>query len=111
MILSHVALASSSEESADRFFGGLLGLKKSEPKILPAAYPKPFSRSARSSGSSTMRMTAVHFEIFIFPAAGPSVRPGQSSTSALKSTASKVSSKTAVAWACSSSGSQRATLS
>ena len=36
MKLRHVALVYSSEEKADRFLGGVLGLQKAEPKILPA---------------------------------------------------------------------------
>lgn len=35
MDLLHVALTSSSEEKADRFYAGLLGFKKMNPEILP----------------------------------------------------------------------------
>jgi len=37
MILNHVGLVCTSEENADRFYAGLLGLEKKSPKILPAA--------------------------------------------------------------------------
>jgi catechol 2,3-dioxygenase-like lactoylglutathione lyase family enzyme len=40
MKLRHVGLACVSEENADKFYGGLLGLKKSEPKTLPRALAK-----------------------------------------------------------------------
>ena len=37
MLLRHVAQACSSEKKSDRFYKDLLGLQKSEPKILPMA--------------------------------------------------------------------------
>lgn len=36
MLLSHVGLVCTSEENADRFYTGLLGLEKKTPKILSA---------------------------------------------------------------------------
>jgi len=36
MKLQHVGLVYRSEERAERFLGGVLGLRKSEPKLLPA---------------------------------------------------------------------------
>ena len=40
MKLKHVGLVCASEENADRFYGRLLGLAKSEPKTLPRALSK-----------------------------------------------------------------------
>ena len=37
MILKHIALVSSSQEKADKFYSDLLGLNKSEPKVLSAS--------------------------------------------------------------------------
>lgn len=67
VILSHVALASSSEEGADKFFGDLLGLQKSEPKILPEA----LARALFGVGSDLRVINYANdrsrFEIFILP--------------------------------------------
>ena len=40
MKVKHVGLVCASEENADRFYGRLLGLVKSEPKTLPRALSK-----------------------------------------------------------------------
>lgn len=37
MFLNHIAVYCSSEKQSDTFYGDLLGLKKSNPKILPGA--------------------------------------------------------------------------
>ena len=40
MLLRHIALTCSSEEKSDKFYKSLLGLKKSEPKTIPADLSK-----------------------------------------------------------------------
>lgn len=37
MFLHHIAVYCSSEEGSDKFYGDLLGLKKSDPRVLPGA--------------------------------------------------------------------------
>ena len=66
-VLSHVALASSSEENADRFFGGLLGLKKAEPKILPASLSQGLFGIDAELKVINYANDRCRFEIFILP--------------------------------------------
>ena len=65
MMLRHVALVCSSEENSDRFYQNLLGLEKSEPKILA----RPLSKAIFNVDTELMminyRGEQVHFEIFI----------------------------------------------
>lgn len=65
MIIGHVALACSSVENADKFYGDLLGCRKSEPKILPPS----LSASIFSIDSELTIFNyingSVRFEIFI----------------------------------------------
>jgi len=65
MILQHMALTCSSEKRSDRFYKNLLGLEKSEPKILP----RPLSKAIFNVDSELMMINyqgeQVHFEIFI----------------------------------------------
>ncbi len=65
MILRHMALTCSSEKRSDRFYKNLLGLEKSEPKILP----RPLSKAIFNVDSELIMINyqgeQVHFEIFI----------------------------------------------
>jgi catechol 2,3-dioxygenase-like lactoylglutathione lyase family enzyme len=65
MLLRHMALTCSSEKKSDRFYKNLLGLQKSEPKILPI----PLSKAIFNVDSELMMINyqseQVHFEIFI----------------------------------------------
>jgi len=69
MELLHVALASSSEERADGFYVGLLGLRKAEPKVLPAAIGRALFGIDREMTVINYTGAAAHFEVFICPAA------------------------------------------
>jgi len=71
MELLHVALASSSEDRADGFYVGLLGLRKAEPKVLPAAIGRALFGIARELTVINYTGAAAHFEVFICPAAPP----------------------------------------
>jgi catechol 2,3-dioxygenase-like lactoylglutathione lyase family enzyme len=74
MLLRHAALTCSSEKNSDKFYKNLLGLKKSEPKILPT----PLSKAIFNVDSELMMINyqgeQVHFEIFI---SGPSINAGR----------------------------------
>jgi len=65
MLLRHIALTCSSEKKSDRFYKNLLGLEKSEPKILPT----PLSKAIFDVDCELMMIhyqdEQVHFEIFI----------------------------------------------
>ena len=65
MILRHVALACSSEKKSDRFYKDLLDLKKSEPKILPAALSRAIFNIDSELVMINYQNEQVHFEIFI----------------------------------------------
>ena len=65
MILRHVALVSSSEEKADKFYADLLGLKKVEPKRLPSALSKAIFNIESELIIINYMGDSVHFEIFI----------------------------------------------
>ena len=67
MNLRHVALVCSSQENADRFFGTVLGLDKSEPKILPRALSKSLFDLDTKITIVNYLNDKVHFEIFIDP--------------------------------------------
>ena len=70
MNLRHVALVCGSEENADRFFGGVLGLRKAEPKTLPRALSKALFDIDRDLTVINYTGEGVHFEVFI-DARGP----------------------------------------
>ena len=70
MDLKHLALTASSEEKADTFYADLLGLTKSEPKILPLKLSKAIFNVARELLMINYRDEKVHFEIFITPSRG-----------------------------------------
>ena len=65
MLIRHTALTCSSEKRSDRFYKDLLGLQKSEPKILPM----PLSKAIFNVDSELLMINyqgkQVHFEIFI----------------------------------------------
>jgi catechol 2,3-dioxygenase-like lactoylglutathione lyase family enzyme len=65
MLLRHVALTCSSEKKSDRFYKNLLGLKKSEPKILPVTLSKAIFDVEAELTMVNYRGEKVHFEIFI----------------------------------------------
>ena len=65
MLLRHVALICSSESKSDRFYKNLLGLEKSEPKILPAALSKAIFHVDAELMMINYQNEQIHFEIFI----------------------------------------------
>ena len=65
MILRHVAMTCSSEENSDRFFKSLLGLEKSEPKILSGSLAKAIFNIEAELLTINYRSPQLHFEIFI----------------------------------------------
>ena len=65
MILRHVALTCGSEKKSDRFYKDLLGLHRSEPKILPAALSRAIFNIDAELVMINYRNEQVHFEIFI----------------------------------------------
>ena len=65
MILRHVALTCSSEKNSDRFYKNLFGLKKSEPKILPATLSKAIFNVDTELMMINYQGEKIHFEIFI----------------------------------------------
>ena len=65
MDLKHVALTSSSEENADAFYAGLLGLTKSDPKTLPGELSKAIFDADNELVMINYRDENVHFEIFV----------------------------------------------
>ena len=65
MILRHVALTCSSEKKSDRFYKDLLGLEKTEPKILPRSLSKAIFNFDSELLMINYRGEQVHFEIFI----------------------------------------------
>ena len=65
MRFRHIALTCSSEETADRFYRDLLGLKKTETKTLPAELSRAiFNLDAQIKIINYLEEN-VHFEIFI----------------------------------------------
>ena len=65
MVLRHVGLTSGSEEKADTFFVGLLGLMKSEPKTLPRELSKAIFSIDTELLMINYQDDNTHFEIFI----------------------------------------------
>jgi len=64
MILRHVGLVSSSEEKADVFYADLLGLIKSEPKLLSLELAKAIFNVDRELVTINYQDAHIHFEIF-----------------------------------------------
>jgi len=73
MELSHVALACGSEENADRFYGGVLGLEKTEPRRLPAAMGRALFGIERELTIVNYVGDSARIEVFICPAASRGV--------------------------------------
>ncbi|MGB2820965.1 MAG: VOC family protein [Phycisphaerae bacterium] len=75
MSLLHVGLTSSSEERANEFYVDLLGLKKAEPKILPAEICRAIFGIDRELTVINYVGESAHFEVFIWGAAPTPARP------------------------------------
>lgn len=67
MHIKHVALACTSESKADTFYANLLGLTKSEPKILPLDLSRAIFNVDSELVMINYQDDRVHFEIFIAP--------------------------------------------
>jgi len=65
MQLKHIALASSTEESADRFYQAVLGLKKISKKTVPAALSNQIFSLNSELKIVNYANEDIHFEIFI----------------------------------------------
>ena len=65
MDLLHVALTSGSEERADAFYVGLLGLKKAGPKILPTEIGRTLFGIDRELTVINYTGGSAHFEVFV----------------------------------------------
>jgi len=66
MRVRHVGLATRSLENADRFYGQLLGLRKSEPKTLPAAISRLLFNLDKDFTVVNYADDTLHFEIFVY---------------------------------------------
>jgi catechol 2,3-dioxygenase-like lactoylglutathione lyase family enzyme len=75
MYLHHVGLTCRSEEKADTFYVNLLGLKKSEPKILPVDLSSAIFGIASELKIINYTGQSVQFEIFIYGSCQNSHRP------------------------------------
>ena len=75
MTPTHVGLVCSSEESADRFYRDLLGLKKAEPKILPQKLSTAIFGLDADLKIINYTGAGAHFEIFIHCRAARKERP------------------------------------
>jgi catechol 2,3-dioxygenase-like lactoylglutathione lyase family enzyme len=65
MALDHVALVCRSEDSSDRFFKGILGLAKEQPKTVPTSLAKQVFSLDQELKVITYQGEQVKFEIFI----------------------------------------------
>ena len=65
MLLKHVGLTCSIEDNADKFYRDLLGLNKSEPKILPADLSNAIFNIDRQLQIINYMNENLQFEIFI----------------------------------------------
>lgn len=65
MKLKHVGLVYSSEENADRFLRGVLGLKKSEPKTLSRELCRSIFDEDRELTMFNYTDDSLQFEVFI----------------------------------------------
>ena len=70
MQIKHVALACTSESKADTFYANLLGLTKSEAKVLPQELARAIFNLDIEPVMINYRDEQVHFEIFIAPSDG-----------------------------------------
>jgi catechol 2,3-dioxygenase-like lactoylglutathione lyase family enzyme len=76
MRISHVALASSSEEKADRFYQDILGLKKTRTVTLPASIMKSIFGLDEECRKADYENGEIRFEIFFTGQKGPrTIRP------------------------------------
>jgi catechol 2,3-dioxygenase-like lactoylglutathione lyase family enzyme len=67
MLLKHVALVCSSEEKSDKFYEGLLGLKKVRTKIIPSTLSKQIFNLDSQLQIIDYALKKIHFEVFISP--------------------------------------------
>jgi catechol 2,3-dioxygenase-like lactoylglutathione lyase family enzyme len=67
----HYGLACSSEETADRFYEKFLGLKKSEPKTVPAGLCGPLFGIPSDMTVVNYTDDGIQLEIFIHPGPRP----------------------------------------
>jgi len=65
MQLRHVALTYSSETNSDRFCRDLLGLSKSEPKVLPADLSRQIFGLGAELRIINYTGEGLHFEVFL----------------------------------------------
>ncbi len=65
MLLKHVGLACSNEGNADKFYRDLLGLNKSEPKILSADLSNAIFKINGRLSIINYTSGNLHFEVFI----------------------------------------------
>jgi len=75
MRLWHIGLTSRSEKNSDKFFGELLGLKKLEPKTLPAPLSQAIFNVNTELKVINYTSDQACFEIFIGAPEKSSVRP------------------------------------
>jgi catechol 2,3-dioxygenase-like lactoylglutathione lyase family enzyme len=66
MKIIHTGLAASSEEKADRFFIDILGLEKSEPKMLDKKLTQAIFGINNELLMIHYQDGAVHYEIFVY---------------------------------------------
>lgn len=62
----HAGLAASSEEKADRFYGGILGLEKSPPKTLAKDLSRNIFGIDQELPVLNYRAENVHYEILVY---------------------------------------------
>jgi len=74
MDLRHAGLTCSTEGHADTFYRDLLGLKKSEPKFLPADLSRAIFNLDAELPILNYMDDKIHFEIFIVPQPSSSQR-------------------------------------
>ena len=65
MIIKYVGLICSEEENADKFYKEVLGLRKMEPRTLPAALSKDIFNVDSELTMINYLNDEIHFEIFI----------------------------------------------
>jgi len=65
MNLLHVALASGSEENADKFYRDLLGLRKAAPKALSSSLARAIFNIDSDFSMINYMDESVHFEVFV----------------------------------------------
>jgi len=75
MILKHVALVSTSEKKAEKFYGKLLGLRKVQPKYLPPSLSKTIFNIDAEIKIINFIGKHIRFEIFIDPQKNTASRP------------------------------------